>query len=107
MLAKCIFILVHCICFVSFLIAGQTGSDTYPISFWSGGNEKLAGILKDIPSYNREMKQVFTAYAFLYLIGAVLSAFSIESGIFLLLAGCTVGIALVGCLYRKIRKKYS
>ena len=106
-MANIIIAFVHCMCFIAFLLVANTGSNSYPISFWSGGNKKLTTLLKDIPSYNKEMKQLFTIYASIYLLGAVTSLFSIEISIGIMLFGCSIGIVLVGLRYHKIRKKYS
>lgn len=107
MAGKLIFCIVLCICGTAFILLLNTASDTYPLNFWSGDNERLKEMVKDIPSYNRELKKVYQCYAGVFYIGGLFSLFSVMAGGTVLMLNSTAGLFIVYLQYKKILKKYS
>lgn len=104
---RLIFCLVLCICGTAFILQLTTASDTYPLNFWAGENERLRKTIKDILSYNKEMKKVYMCYAGVFYIGGLFSLFSVMAGGTVLMLNSTLGLFIVYLQYKKIPKKYS
>ena len=87
-----------------FLIGYLCGISTTPIPFWSGGEQKLKEIVKDVPRYNRQMAAAFRRFGLSWFLDAILGAVSPLAGIIGVGILCTLGFCL---LYRSHRKARS
>lgn len=107
MAGKLIFCIACAITGTAFILQVNTASDDNPLNFWAGENERLKRMLKDISSYNMEMKKLYQYYSSVFYIAAVVSLFSVMAGGTVLMLNSTVGLFIVYLLYKKILKKYS
>lgn len=105
MAAKIIGCLVACLVSGAFFLVSMTGNDREPITFFSG-DTKLRDRIRDIPSYNAEMKKVYRVYACVYLIAAVLFWLNSLYGFTVMVLNITVGLPVVYLVWRKTVKRY-
>lgn len=72
-----------------------------PVQFWTGSEERLRQVVKDVPLYNRKLGAAFQRYGLCWLIAAALGALFPPAGILGIGVLCTLGLYL---LYRSYRK---
>lgn len=108
MLPRIVISLCFLLCGAPFLLiaAVQKKSNT-PISFWSGGEKKLKGMVTDCERYNAEMACLYRKYGNLIVAAAVCTLIYPPFGMILFGVECTVGIYLVHRRYKAILEKYS
>lgn len=90
-----------------FLNAFLCGIKNSPVTFWNGSDSTLKKIVRDVPNYNREMKQAFLLHALGWLLSGIASAFSPAAGLLCLALLCTLGFWLLWKRYKQILAKYS
>lgn len=95
------------LCAVPFLIIALYDKDSStPIVFWSG-DESLAGKVRDITGYNKEMADLYKKCAYAFVIAGVACLIYLPLGIVLILLECSIGIYVVYRKYKNILQKYS
>ena len=76
-----------------------------PMWFWSGSEVKAEEI-SDVKAYNRENARMWMLYSLWYWAAGILWHWSTAAAIWILMASCSVGIAILIASYMKIAKKY-
>ena len=78
-----------------------------PISFWSGGEEKLKATVKDVQAYNGEMARLYRKCSLAFVLSGVLFLLLPLLGGISLGLDCTVGLYLMWRAHKKVLGKYS
>lgn len=108
MAERIIMLVCFSMCALQFLIISALNKDSItPITFWSGGENKLKKQLKNIQDYNYEMALLYKKCAIGFFITGLCSCIHPFIGIALLILDCTIGIFAVYKKYKKIYSKYS
>ena len=95
-------------CAVPFLIISVFNKDSVtPITFWSGGENKLKDKINNINAYNQEMALLYRKCAIAFLIAGICSCIHPIIGIILVVLECTIGVFFVYRNYKKILNKFS
>ena len=89
------------------LLRYQCSISTNPVQFWTGSEERLRQVVKDVPLYNQKMGAAFQRYGLCWLIAAALGAVSPPAGILGIGVLCTLGLYLLYRSYRKTLLKCS
>jgi len=76
-----------------------------PMTFWSGSTISPEEIT-DIPAYNRANAIMWGVYALCMFASGVISLFSLNAGVVLLIIVCVPGIIPLVFTYKRIYKKY-
>lgn len=90
-----------------FLLSYLTRIRTSPVQFWTGSEERLNKIVKDVPGYNRKMGNTFRLYSAAWLLCGILGAFFPVAGILGLALLCTLGLFLLYRRYCCILEEYT
>jgi uncharacterized membrane-anchored protein len=77
-----------------------------PMHFWSGSKVEPHEIA-DIPAYNKANGVMWAVYGCTMLVSGIVSLFSTEAGVVLLVFICGPGIVVLIKTYRHIYNKYS
>ena len=76
-----------------------------PMWFWSGSSVDEASIT-DVKAYNEENARLWIGYSLWYWAAGVLWIWNNGAGLAALIAGCSVGIAILIGTFQRIEKKY-
>jgi hypothetical protein len=76
-----------------------------PMWFWSGSQVNPADI-SDVKAYNEENARMWIGYSLWYWAAGVLWIWNNGVGLAALIAGCSVGIAILIGTFQRIEKKY-
>ena len=108
MIERIIMLVSFFMCAVPFWIISIFNKDsTTPISFWSGGENKLKGKLNNIKGYNHEMALLYRKCAVSFWIAGICSCIHPIIGIIMGGLECTIGVFFVYRNYKKILTEYS
>ena len=108
MAERIIMLISFSMCAVPFLIISAFNKDSItPITFWSGGENKLKTKIKNIKDYNYEMALLYRKCAIVFFVTGLCSCIHPIIGIVLGFLDCTIGIVLVYKKYKNILNQYS
>lgn len=108
MAERIIMLVCFFMCSVPFWIISTFNKDSItPISFWSGGENKLNSKLKNVKDYNYEMALLYRKCAIAFLITGIGSCIYPIIGILFLGIECIIGIFFLYKSYKNILNKYS
>ncbi len=109
-MAERIVLLICCfLCAIPYFIISfyNKNNEITPISFWSGGENKLKKQIKDIKGYNGEMAEVYKKCALAFFVCGMGGIIYPMIGYVFLACICTIGLFWVYKKYKKILEHYS